>query len=75
MSEDKKIYDLYSRCGTERKIRELGHKPLGNVYWFRNTNFRYNMTFVEDYRKFKSNAGVKRSQWPKNSRTTQNIYS
>ncbi len=71
MSEDKKIYDLYSRCGTERKIRELGHKPLGNVYWFRNTNFRYNMTFVEDYRKFKSNAGVKRSQWPKNSKYNQ----
>ena len=67
MSEDSKIYSLYSRCGTTKKIKGLGIKPLGNVYWFRNTNFRYNISFINDYKKFKSVAGLKSSEWPKNS--------
>ncbi len=71
MSEDVKIHNLYSFCGTIQNISELGDKPLGNVYWFRNTNFRYNTTFIEGYKKFKTIAGLKRKEWPKNVQYNQ----
>lgn len=78
MSEDSKIHDLYSFCGTTQSLRRLGDKPQGNVYWFRNTNFRKNITFIEVYKIFKSVAGFKRSEWPQNVQYNQEqhkIYS
>ena len=71
MSEDSKIHNLYSFCGTTQIISGLGDKPQGNVYWFRNTNFRKNITFIEVYKIFKSIAGFKRSEWPQNLQYNQ----
>lgn len=71
MSEDPKIHDLYSFCGTTQSIRELGDIPLGNIYWFKNTNFKYYNSFINKYKVFKSVAGLKRSDWPQNVQYNQ----
>lgn len=71
MSEDEKIHNLYSFCGTTQMISGLGNVPLGNVYWFRNTNYKYYISFINKYKIFKSIAGLKRSEWPKNIQYNQ----
>ena len=71
MSEDIKIHNLYSFCGTIKRISGLGDIPLGNIYWFKNTNFKYYTSFINKYKTFKSIAGVKRSEWPQNIQYNQ----
>ena len=51
------VFNKYSRCGD---------KSLGNMFFFKNTNFRYMSSFEENYNIFKKIDGIDRTEWIKN---------
>ena len=57
ISSKEEIFNKYYKCG---------EKSLGNMYFFKNTNFRYMSTFEENYNIFKKIDGIDRSEWTKN---------
>lgn len=57
MSQNEEVFNKYYRCGA---------KDLGNMYFFRNTNFRTIESFIENYLIFKKIDGMDRSKWTLN---------
>lgn len=57
LSSEIEIFNKYYRCG---------EKSFGNMFFFKNTNFRYMSTFEENYNIFKQIDGVDRSEWIRN---------
>ena len=57
LSSEIEIFNKYYRCG---------EKYFGNMFFFKNTNFRYMSTFEENYNIFKQIDGVDRSEWIRN---------
>lgn len=57
ISKEEEIFNKYYKCG---------EKALGNMFFFKNTNFRYMTTFEENYNIFKRIDGIDRREWAKN---------
>ncbi len=57
MSENSNVFNKYYKCGK---------KNYGNMFMFKNTNYRTILTFESSYKKFKKVNGINRSDWEKN---------